>query len=332
MVKVSGGNKPYIHIRQKMGLLTPFKRSDHNLDIMPRVLCFFFRFILKNRVFPDAKDERKYRNALKIAEFAHKELPLTSVVARFLPDQFGVGCSKYWGQQRGRNEWSDDEDGDETENDHDADDVFVSLQSGISKVTFDESKDEGKETETLTHPMPISRPVPETLKTLLSSTNRFPESHTFGFVEKSLRRIRQILPPGVFTSCCAKSYKLRSSDGPIDTVDAVEHDLETKLAKMILIPWIGSEINGHDTPEILRCGTQTVEDGLIEHDPLEDEITVLISVVKEHLEVLGNAVGMGIVGTWVQLCPIGQEGMDPRRLKYWYLEEQKLVVPSFEAC
>jgi len=180
--------------------------------------------------------------------------------------------------------------------------------------------------------MPISRPVPETLKTLLSSTNRFPKSHTFGFVEKSLRRIRQILLPGVFTSCCAKSYKPRSSDGPIDTVDAVEHDLETKLAKMILIPWIGSGINGHDTPEIFRCGTQTVEDGLIEHDPLEDEITVLISVVKEHLEVLGNAVGMGIVGTWVQLCPIGQEGVNPRRLKYWYLEEQKLVVPSFEAC
>jgi len=301
---------------------------------MPRVLCFFFRFILKNRVFSGAKDERKYQNALKIAESALQELPLTSVIAKFLLDPFGVDCSKYWGQQRRHSVWSDDEDGDawsKTEDVND-DDVLAPIQSRTSKVTLDGSEDKGE--ETVTSPVSISRPVPEILKKLLSSTNPFPKSHTPGLVEEgSLRRIKQLLPPGAFTSRFTKSYKPMLSDGLINTVDAVEHDLETKLTKMILIPWPGSAINGCNTPVILRRPAHPPETQAVnEHDPLEDEITVLISVAKEHLNVLRSAIGMGIVGTWVQLCPVGQEGMNPRRLNFWYMEEQKLVVPSFETC
>jgi len=303
---------------------------------MPRVLCFFFRFILKNRVFPGAEDERKYQNALKIAESALQELPLTSVIAKFLLEPFGVDCSKYWGQQRRHSVWSDEEDGDiwseiEDVNDDD-DDVLVPIKSRTSKVTLDESEDKGEETEILTSPVSISRPVPEILKTLLSSTNPFPKSHTPGLVEEGfLRRIKQIFPPGAFTSRFTKSHKPMLSDGLIDTIDAVEHDLETKLAKMILIPWPGSGVNVYDTSVILRRPAYLPET-VNEHDPLEDEITVLISVTKDHLNVLRSAIGMGIVGTWVQLCPTGQEGMNPRRSNFWYLEEQKLVVPSFETC
>jgi len=320
-----------------MSLLTRFKRSDHNLDIMPRVLCFFFRFILRNRVFPGAKDERKYQNALKIAETALQELPLTSVIAKFLRDPFGADCSKYWGQQRRHSVWSDDEDGDiwsETEDVNDDDDVLVPIKSRTSKATLDESKNKGEENETVASPVSISRPVPEILKTLLSSTNPFPKFHTPGLVEEGyLRRIKQIFPPGAFTSCVTKSYKPMLFDGLIDTVDAVEHDLETKLVKMILVPWPGLGINGYDTSVTLRGPAHLPKTQAVnEHDPLEDEITVLISVSKEHLNVLRSAIGMGIVGTWVQLCPIGQEGMNPRRLNFWYLEEQKLVVPSFETC
>ena len=318
-----------------MSLLTRFKRSDHNLDIMPRVLCFFFRFILKNRVFPGAKDERKYQSALSIAETALQELPLTSVIAKFLRDLFGAECSKYWDQQRKHSVWLDDEDSDIQSKAEDFnDDVFVPIKSRTSKTTLDESGDKGEESETVTSPVSISRPVPEILRILLSSTNPFPKSHTPGLVEEgSLRRIKQIFPPGVFTSRFTKSYKPMLSDGLIDTVDAVEHDLETKLAKMILTPWPGSGINGCDTSVILRRPAYLPEiQAVNEHDPLEDEITVLISVAKEHLNVLRSAIGMGIAGTWVQLCPIGQEGMNPRRSNFWYLEEQKLVVPSFETC
>ncbi|KAF5355671.1 hypothetical protein D9756_003741 [Leucocoprinus leucothites] len=324
--------------------------SNDNLDLMSRVLCFFFRFLLKNRVFPDAKDERKLQNALRIAESGHKELPLTSIIVKFLPDQFGIACRVFWGQRSKHTEWSDDENDDtrsEAEDNKVHADILVSdgagLSSRITKISFDESED-GSDPSVVVPPEPqarpasVPKPIPQVFKSLFSSTNLFPASHTLGVVEQSLRRIKHVLPPGSFVSTHAKSYKPGSPDAPVASIDAIEHDLETKLAKIILIPWTGSGLNGYDSPEILRrpenfpVENQTLKDGLDEHDPFEDEIAVLVSVKAKQLDLLKDAVGMGISGTWVQIRPVGEEGLNSRRLKFWFLEENNLVVPSFETC
>jgi hypothetical protein len=300
---------------------------------MPRVLCFFFKFLLKNRVFPDTVDEQKFQAALRIAESGHKELPLTSVIAKFLPDQFSVACQQYWGSQRKYSAWSDDE-GDDIANELDGgdNDIVVpdgtGITSNIAKITFE--KDEEEVPEPPSTSSPKSKPVPKGFKTLLASGNIFPTAHTLGFVEHSLRRIKRVLPPGVFVSARAKSYR-PAPDTSINSINAIEHDLETILAKVTLVPWVGSGLDGFDQPETFRRPDHmSNEDELDNHDPLEDEITALLSITLKQLGVLRDAVGMGIAGTWVQIRPIGEEGADPRRLKYWYLEESVLVVPSFE--
>ncbi|KAJ3569764.1 hypothetical protein NP233_g4842 [Leucocoprinus birnbaumii] len=322
--------------------------SKDNLDVMPRVLCHFFKFLLKNRVFPDLKDEKKFQNALKVAETGHKELPLTSVIARFLPNPFAKACQEYWGRQGSRDPWSDGEDEGVPNDNLELADVLVSDGAGIcSKLTnikFDECDEEDPDVvvlpQTATVPTSIPKPMPEFLQELLSSTNAFPMSHTVGYVEHSLRRIKQVLPPGTFASSHAKSYKSATEDIPLDSVDAVENELEKKLAKVILIPWTGSQLKENpDPPKILRCPKISptsvgfgLQDELDEHDPHEDDITVLISLSAKQLNVLKDTIGMGIAGTWVQMRPTGEAGLDTRRLKFWYLEDQDLVVPSFEAC
>ncbi|KXN90055.1 hypothetical protein AN958_05060 [Leucoagaricus sp. SymC.cos] len=321
--------------------------TNDNLDIMPRVLCFFLKFVLKNRVFPDANDERNFQKALRIAEAGHKELPLTPVIAKFLPDEFSKACRDYWGAQRKHTAWSDDEDDDEGRGNTNADGdngVVISDAAGaISKITnIDIDEDEDGELEgdgpsaynTSTpslksfSPLPILKPTPEAFKSLLASTNPFPTTHTLGTVERSLRRIKRVYPPGAFVSFHTKSFYPPTHGVLNDSLNATERDLETMLAKIVLVPWLGSGVHGFEAPEILRRLNHTDDQNV--HDPLEDEITVLVSVASKHLDVLRDAVGMGIAGTWVQIVPIGEDGADSRMSKYWYLEEHSLVVPSFE--
>ncbi|KAF8638561.1 hypothetical protein AX17_002104 [Amanita inopinata Kibby_2008] len=78
---------------RKQGLIW----SDPNLDITPRVLFFFFRFLLRNRVLPELENELK--NALAIVERAQTELPHSSVVAKIIPCDVGSAFRDHFGQK-----------------------------------------------------------------------------------------------------------------------------------------------------------------------------------------------------------------------------------------
>lgn len=331
-------------------------RSDENLDILPRLTCFFFEFLLRNRVFCEHSAERKFQSALKVAELANKELPYTSVISKFLPDEFGNACREYWGsQKKNQSAWSDDDDAEEDihtrkeENKNMAvpgstivtHDDSVSFKSKITRITFDEEIDMGKDAiDTLSQippsPSVLTRvSVPEAFQTLLTPTNAFPVTHTPRLVERSLRRIKHALPPGAFASAHAKSHRSKSHNDAIGSIDAVEADLENMLLKVVLVPWVDSGFYGYEKPEIIKCfePAQGAKGGLEEeHDPLEDEITVLFSVASKDMDVLRDAIGMGLAGTWVQLRPVGEDGKYSKRLSYWYLDDLDAVIPSYWSC
>jgi hypothetical protein len=62
-------------------------------------LTFFLRFLLRNKVFSDSTSERGLRSALEIAKLAMTELPLTSKMAKAMPDSFSGGCKECWGSR-----------------------------------------------------------------------------------------------------------------------------------------------------------------------------------------------------------------------------------------
>jgi len=74
-------------------------RADRNLINFPRLIRFFLRFLLRNRVFPEAGHERDFRRTLDIVDLAQKELILTSRLAKELPDKFNLACTACWGMK-----------------------------------------------------------------------------------------------------------------------------------------------------------------------------------------------------------------------------------------
>lgn len=75
------------------------RRADKNLVNMPHLLYFFINFLIGNRVLPEPEHERGLQRALKVIELARKELPLTSKMAKALPDDFNLACKACWGTQ-----------------------------------------------------------------------------------------------------------------------------------------------------------------------------------------------------------------------------------------
>ncbi|KAF9447637.1 hypothetical protein P691DRAFT_802123 [Macrolepiota fuliginosa MF-IS2] len=329
--------------------------SDENLDIMPRLLCLFFKFLLKNRVFPEPATERKLQSALRMAGLAHKELSYTSVISKFLTDEFGAACRRHWGSQRkSHSAWSDDEDDLEEdnaaeENRTEADiesgvvlhDISAPLGSKITHISFGEGdSDADKAGAPSLHsgsipPIPTAAPVsvPEAFQNILTLGNLFPTTHSIGLVERSVRRIKHVLPPGAFASVHAKAHHAKHSSDTIESIDAVETDLEVMLAKVVLTPWVDSGLYGYGKPGIIKH-LELAQDGMgeTEHDPQDDEITVLVSVASRNLNVLRDAIGMGLAGTWVQLRPVGEDDLPSGRLKYWYLDSLDVAIPSYWTC
>ncbi|KAG5638072.1 hypothetical protein H0H81_001921 [Sphagnurus paluster] len=73
--------------------------TDKNLVTIPRLLDFFVRFLLRNRVFPEPEFERPFTRSLDVIALAQKELILTSKIAKQLPDDFARACKSLWGQR-----------------------------------------------------------------------------------------------------------------------------------------------------------------------------------------------------------------------------------------
>jgi hypothetical protein len=74
-------------------------RADRDLKLVPHLLNFFLRFLLRNRVFTESTTECGFCRALDVAYLALTELPLTSKMAKTMPDHFSEGCNECWGRR-----------------------------------------------------------------------------------------------------------------------------------------------------------------------------------------------------------------------------------------
>ncbi|KAF7362608.1 hypothetical protein MVEN_00609600 [Mycena venus] len=180
-----------------------------------------------------------------------------------------------------------------------------------------------------------------TLTTLLGPT-ALPLTHAPGIVEWSLRRIKSVSAPPSAVS---------QGEG----AEAVERALETRMHRLVLEPWVGPAAAA-SAPHVLRSSNGALAPAVAAspeqpkpHDVLRDEITVLVEPKVAGL----LCAGMGLCGTWVQLARVqDQEGVefqdacveaDGKKkaltkaqkarlgLRYWYIDELVMIVPSFWA-
>ncbi|TFK43951.1 hypothetical protein BDQ12DRAFT_675846 [Crucibulum laeve] len=189
-------------------------------------------------------------------------------------------------------------------------------------------------------------PPAKSLMPLLGPT-ALPITHTTGIVEQSMRRVKAIIPPPANIPKSA-----HASEPNADSVDA---ELERRFAKVVLSPWLdweAGEIPHMAKPKILASSRGPVVDpnettvapaapdppaeGLKSHDPLHDDITVLVD--PSTLESVVS--GLGFAATWTQLARVqdlepgekkkkkkGKGKKEP--IRYWYLEECTKTIPSF---
>lgn len=168
-----------------------------------------------------------------------------------------------------------------------------------------------------------------TLLSMLGPTS-LPLTHRTGIVERSTRRIKEVLLPSAGRKC-------KQASEP--SAEAVEEDLNTHFARVTLEPWplehlgVQSQI---DPPEILSSSHGKVDLGATAspsfegHAPLRDTITVLLDPAAAPM--LENAIGMGLGATWTQIKR--NEGGPGKKGKgkltsFWYMEGLVHQIPSF---
>jgi hypothetical protein len=190
---------------------------------------------------------------------------------------------------------------------------------------------------------------PETLLTLLGPT-ALPVTHTTGIVERSMRRVKAVVPP---PSNPPKSAPQGEGIFEPDH-DAVEADLDRLFTKVILSPMI--DWDAGDSPIYSRPAILKTSQGLVvdpgnpppegpagdgsatakPYDPLRDDITLLVLATPEKVELINE--GMGLGGTWVQIVRQGEGATKKKKKKgkskkiipsFWYVDELPIVTPSF---
>ena len=202
----------------------------------------------------------------------------------------------------------------------------------------------------LAEKIPWFPPPTQPLTRILGMTV-LPLRYESGIAERSLRKVTSVLKPGEGSG----GGKWRG----------VEEELVKRLARVVLEPWLdwGGEgvvrefmtptlVGGGDTLLSSLNSTKAKEGGEIgksAHDPLKDDITILVEPsVTNFLNV-----GMGMAGTWVQMVPLrsdnfgggrgrgrGNDGGSRGRggganragrkeQRFWYVEDLSLAIPSF---
>ncbi|KAG8818182.1 hypothetical protein FRC17_010911 [Serendipita sp. 399] len=78
--------------------------SEHNTKDMPLLLCFYLRFVIRNKLFAEKDFMKAYEKALLVAERASIELPFTYRISRAFPDRWGRACVNLW-RKRHQSEW-----------------------------------------------------------------------------------------------------------------------------------------------------------------------------------------------------------------------------------
>ncbi|KAJ7814172.1 hypothetical protein B0H14DRAFT_2851108 [Mycena olivaceomarginata] len=355
--------------------------ADRNLVSTPHLLRFFVNYMLRNKVLPDKTTERSLKNALEIIDAAAKQLPLTSELAKKLPDHVSVAAQSCWGA---RGDTLDAWIPEEPDNVFESilkeenievikpEDVLLSANapdgendshiptSDAATDTFDPCSFADSWDQTAT----TAPYLKQTLLSLLGPT-ALPLTHTPGIVEWSVRRIKSVVLPVE-----AKSPNTVAGAGAGEweewAAEAVERELEGRFARVVMTPWV--EWDGPENlPRIMRSSPAVTAaspapapapslgpGGLKPHDPLTDDITLLMEPAVAETLVLN----MGLGGTWVQLArlrdlaapvPIAEaEGAEAhtqqknskkksltkaqkarRGLRYWYLDDHMMVLPSY---
>jgi hypothetical protein len=358
--------------------------------------------MLRNKVLPDKTTERSLKNALEIIDAAAKQLPLTSELAKKLPDHFSVAAQSCWGA---RGDTLDAWIPEEPDNVFESilkeenievikpEDVLLSANapdgendshiptSDAATDTFDPCSFADSWDQTANNGALLetewAAPPRESLLSLLGPT-ALPLTHTPGIVEWSVRRIKSVVLPVE-----AKSPNTVAGAGAGEweewAAEAVERELEGRFARVVMTPWV--EWDGPENlPRIMRSSVGALATpasdtpeagsdaaspapapapslgpgGLKPHDPLADDITLLMEPAVAETLVLN----MGLGGTWVQLArlrdlaapvPIAEaEGAGAhtqqknskkksltkvqkarRGLRYWYLDDHMMVLPSY---
>ncbi|TBU22294.1 hypothetical protein BD311DRAFT_154038 [Dichomitus squalens] len=194
-----------------------------------------------------------------------------------------------------------------------------------------------------------------------------PLTHTTGVVERSTRRIKsKATPPAPPTRPQPKKNKGKAAaePAPLHDPEAVERELDAKLAKLTLSAWPVYAVNPNadvQKPRILpdSRGAAVLDDfegaevapgpGTL-HNPFKDDIVVYVDP-----DIADNMwVGMSIEGVFVQLARVdpsvpievslerfnnpwgynkkvadGAPGVPVAPTRIWYMEEVRAVLPSY---
>ncbi|KAI1796038.1 hypothetical protein LXA43DRAFT_1079656 [Ganoderma leucocontextum] len=194
-------------------------------------------------------------------------------------------------------------------------------------------------------------------------------THTTGVVERSTRRIKSVVvPPTPSASTQPQKQKKKAGKGVLEPApppdpEAVERDLDARLAKLTMAPWPVYAVHTNadvQKPRVLPdsrgaailddCeGAEVAPGPGAPHDPFKNDIVVYVA--PEVAEKMWA--GMSIEGVWVQLARVdpgvpievseeqfknlwgnkkkaeGAPGVPVAPTKIWYMEEVRMVLPSF---
>lgn len=329
-------------------------RSETRCRDGPLLLMFFVSYLLRNDVFKNSVLEQGLRGALSIINLAKYQLPAAFAIGQAIPDTFTDGCRALWGSKivtmvlnisslqdtETVIEESDAKRQKLDTEDPAAEDIEKLVEAeavdferlGWNQQADDESFDEPWGTEVETAPgwginpdgssgATWGAPEKKSVETVLGPTS-LGSTHTTGIVETSTRRVSAIILPTI------------SSETPSSEAEKVEAQLESKLGKVVMVPWIGWDkydktddslpsINPKSRGSVVRQGE---ERKLGAHDPMQDEIIM----IAEPDAVKTIIVGMGLGGTWVQIARSDANGEPIAGGKnMWYLENLRQMIPSY---
>ena len=194
-------------------------------------------------------------------------------------------------------------------------------------------------------------------------------THTTGVIERSTRRIKSVVvPPAPSAQPHPSQKKKKAGKGVLEAApppspEGVERELDARLAKLTMAPWptYAAHANADvQKPRVLPdsrgaavlddCeGAEVAPGPGAPHNPFKDDIVVYVA--PEIAEKMW--VGMSIEGVWVQLARVdpdvpievteeqfknlwgnkkkaeGGPGVPVAPTKMWYVEEVRMVLPSF---
>lgn len=324
---------------------------------IPHLLQFFVKFLIRSNVLPEC--DHYLRRSLDTIKAAIVELPNSASFMKVIPDKFGAGCKGCFGKKA--DGYSFANAGDDFPNTVVAEPIAEVLEEPqVKRQKADvENPDNGDggwgsgdgvwgDPFTLGAVNTLSSEELEKLAWELDDKEQllfeilgpsaFPLTHATGVVERSIRRVKSILPP----AHNPPPSQPTPEGGP--NAAAVEIELDRNFSKLVLEPmlnWDNEEAPVYSEPKILASSRGPVAQvdvaggstgaNVKPHDPLNGDITVLIESAQANL----LREGMGVGGTWVQL--VRQEGQVKGKKKskskkptvYWYLEEAVFVTVSY---